>query len=323
MKLILKILLILSVFIVLALPANLAKAQEPQQVIPGGKLVLGGVYNLEAGQTLDGDLLVLGGNANLAAGSTVNGDVAMLGGNLNVDGRITGSLISLAGMVVLSETSVIEGDLATLGGGLQGEALAEVGGQVTSDTSPSFPLALPGDLRIPVPNIDVRFNPVWDFLWLLVQSFLWAALAVLIALFAPQATRRIGATVVSQPLVTAGLGLLTVVIAPMIIVLLTVTIIGIPVAFLGVVALVLAWAFGVISFGIEIGERLARSARSDWALPLSAALGVFALTLITNIIGKIPCIGWLAPFAVGVIALGAVLLTRFGSRSYPAEVVNH
>ncbi|MFQ5923361.1 MAG: hypothetical protein ACE5M4_11005, partial [Anaerolineales bacterium] len=33
-------------------------------------------------------------------------------------------------------------------------------------------------------------------------------------------------------------------------------------------------------------------------------------------IGLIPCIGWLAPLLVGAAGLGAVILTRFGSREY-------
>jgi hypothetical protein len=33
----------------------------------------------------------------------------------------------------------------------------------------------------------------------------------------------------------------------------------------------------------------------------------------------VPCVGWMAPAAVGLVGLGAVLLTRFGGRVYPYD----
>jgi len=55
-------------------------------------------------------------------------------------------------------------------------------------------------------------------------------------------------------------------------------------------------------------------------LPLSAALGTFVLNFVTNGIGFIPCIGWLVPFMVSMLGLGAVFLSRFGTQPYPQVV---
>jgi hypothetical protein len=322
MKTNLKILLILGLLLSLALPMVTAHAQPAQQIITGSKLVLGGVYALGMGEKLDGNLFILGGSASLAPGSTVTGDVAMLGGNLQADGLISGDLIALGGLVQMSESTMVEGDVNVLGGDLQGENLAAIEGQINSDNSASLPLVIPGGLHIPVPNFDLHINPVWDFLWLLFQSFLWAALAVLVVLFAEKPARRVGQTVASQPLISGGLGLLTAVVAPLVLVVVAITIIGIPVAILGILAMMIAWAFGIVAIGAEVGERLAKLGKSDWAFPVSAALGVFLVTLVINTVGKIiPCVGWLLPFLVGICGLGAVLLTRFGSRSYPTEIV--
>ncbi len=56
-----------------------------------------------------------------------------------------------------------------------------------------------------------------------------------------------------------------------------------------------------------------------WSLDPAAAAGVgtFVVSLVANGIGFIPCIGWLAPLFVSAVALGAVLLTRFGKQGYP------
>jgi len=320
MKMTLKYLTIFSLLMVLLLPTFAAHAQPVQQIITGDKLVLGGTFALENGETLDGNLFIFGGNVNLNTGSTVAGDVAMVGGNLNADGRITGNVISLGGVVQMSESTTVDGDVNVLGGNLQGEGQATISGNVTSDTSTSLPVIVPGGFRLPVPNINLSFNPLWDFLWLLFQSFMWAALAVLVALFAPNPTRRVAGAVTSQPVASGGLGLLTVIVAPLALLVVSLTIIGIPVALLAILAIVTAWAFGTIAIGMEVGERLAKMGKADWALAVSAALGTFILTLIVHGIGKlVPCIGWLLPFLVGVIGLGAVLLTRFGSQSYPIE----
>ncbi len=52
------------------------------QSTSGDKLVLGGVYTLDSGETLTGSLIVLGGSVTLEAGSTVTGDVVLLGGSM-------------------------------------------------------------------------------------------------------------------------------------------------------------------------------------------------------------------------------------------------
>ena len=86
----------------------------------------------------------------------------------------------------MSGSTVVAGDVNVFGGDLQGENLATIEGQVNSDSAASLPLSVPGGLRVPIPNIDLHFNPVWDFFWLLFQSFMWAALAVLVVLFAAE-----------------------------------------------------------------------------------------------------------------------------------------
>ena len=50
---------------------------------------------------------------------------------------------------------------------------------------------------------------------------------------------------------------------------------------------------------------------------LAGGLGTLVVSLVLGGIGFIPCVGWLGYFVVGLIGLGAVLLTRFGSRPYP------
>jgi cytoskeletal protein CcmA (bactofilin family) len=308
---------------------------QQQQGQSGDKLIIGGTYSLASGETLDGSLLILGGSANLDQGSIVEKDVTVIGGTINVSGQVKGNVSAVGGMVSLGSSAVIGGDVNTLAGQMTRDDGARIAGQVNTGTTGPFSLVVPGTVQIPgfqnfpsitlprnfnAPVVNVGFNPVMDGLWWLMRSFFWAALAVLVALFLSQRTGRVAESVIKSPLVAGGMGCLTILIVPLILLVLVITICGIPFALLGTFALWLAWGFGIIVIGYEMGKRLAQLLNADWAIPVSAGIGTFALTLGLNGIGAlVPCVGWMAPATVGLVGLGAVLLTRFGSRVYPYD----
>jgi hypothetical protein len=130
----------------------------------------------------------------------------------------------------------------------------------------------------------------------------------------------VGQAIVGQPFIAGTLGLLTVILTPLALLLLIVTILLIPVALVAVIALVLAAVFGWIALGLEIGQRFTAAIKQQWHPSLAGGLGTFVLALIANSLGSIPivnCIGWLVPFMVTLLAIGGVIMTRFGAR--PAE----
>jgi hypothetical protein len=323
-----------TVFYYTLLPGDLDEMSFPQQDIEGDKLVLGGTFTLARGETLDGNLFIVGGTARLEKDSVVEKNVMVMGGTLSVEGIIEGDVNLVGGLVTLVEGSVVGGDVNALGGNLLRDEGARVDGKVNTDIPGMFPFVLPGRIQIPnwgewsliqpgdlrVPRFDIALNPFWDGIWLLFRSFLWAAMAVLVVLFLPKYSERASEAAFSQPLIAGGLGCLTVLVVPLILVLLAITICGIPVSVIGVILLSIAWAYGVIVIGMEVGKRLAQLVKQDWATPVSACVGTFFLTLVVNSIGALlPCIGWLAPGIVGVVGLGAVVLTRFGTQNYPPE----
>lgn len=309
------ILLLLAVLLLwLAAPLP-ALAQGPD----GDQFVIGDDFELASGDRLDGDLIVFGGNVTLEEGSTVNGDIVLMGGNLEALGKVTGDISMIGGNATLGETAEVSGDIHLTGGELQ---RAE-GALVTGDVGGAFvPFSQDDrDGRVDVPRPREDRNPIWDFLWFLLRAFLWAGLAILVALFLPQQTTQVARVAAEKPVVTAGLGLLTALVFPLGLILLTLTIIGIPAAVVAVLLLVVIWAYGITSLGTEVGRRLAGWLRQDWALPVSAGVGTLVLVLVTNGINELVfCIGWLAPLVVGALGIGAVLLTRFGTQPYPPPV---
>jgi hypothetical protein len=91
-----------------------------------------------------------------------------------------------------------------------------------------------------------------------------------------------------------------------------------PGSLFGGIVLIVAWAFGIVALGVVTGKRLGGLLKQDWALPVSAGIGAFILTLVINGLNAILfCVGWLPSLLIGSIGLGAVILTRFGSHLYP------
>ncbi|HWQ82953.1 MAG TPA: polymer-forming cytoskeletal protein [Anaerolineales bacterium] len=312
------VLILLIVGIAFLLPAT-ALAQGPNE----DEVVVGDTYTLKSGETLDGNLFVIGGNATIEAGATLNGDVVVGGGYLTISGLINGDTFATGGVIKLTDTANIQGDIVTLGGSVDRADGAIVSGEITEGFREPFKLFTPGG-RFPAPpaNIQVSGNPVvnavWSGFWVLMRSFLWAALAVLLVLFVPSATQHVSHAAVNKPWLTGGVGLLSSLVLPVVLVILAITICLLPISLIGFLALGVAWAFGIVALGVETGKRLGIWLKQDWALPVLAGLGTFILTLVINGLNALlPCVGWLPSLLVGSVGLGAVILTRFGTQPYP------
>lgn len=318
-----KLLLLITFILILAFPATALAAELPSAARPGhsawinpqDQIVVSGNYELQSGQTLEGNLWVYGGNAKLDQDSTVTGNVILIGGNFFGDGNVNGSITAIGGSADLGDHAVIHGNVRLIGGSFTRANGARVEGQVITENRGPFQFT--GPSRVQVPGVDVRVDPFWSFLSLLFRAFLTAAIAVLVVMFLPRHTERVSNVVMTQPLISGGLGLLTIIIVPIVLVVIMITIILIPVSILGFLILALTIVFGWIAIGVEIGQRMAAAFKTEWVLPVSAAIGTFVLTLVADGIGRIPCVGWLVPAVIALLGLGGVLLTRFGTQVYP------
>jgi len=285
-----------------------------------GRVVFGGTYTLHDGETLDGDLAVLGGAAILEQGSTVDGDVIILGGNLEAKGEINGNLVVIGGNANLGPNTVVRGDAITFGGNVN-TGNARIEGDQVSGEGLDFPLDFRWgrDIDIPLRTFTgFRVSTQARVLGYLFQCFMLAALAVLVVIFWPNPTGRVASAVVDQPVVAGGLGLLTIIVAPILLILLMITICLIPVSIIGLILLVVAAVFGWVALGLEVGQRLAKALNQEYQPVVAAGLGTLVLSLVVNGIAFIPCVGWLVPFLVAALGLGGVLLTRFGAQAYVA-----
>lgn len=311
----------------------------------GDVFLLGQNYTLKSGDTLNGSLAVIGGNAMVEEESSINGDVVLVGGNLNligdvdgdvalvggnltISGVVDGDIVIVGGQALLTETAIVKGNIATVGGNVEKEPGAEVTGTITNNAPmvdvPNVPDVpnIPNTPNVPgVPTIRVDVNPFWEIAGVFGRAFAVAAIGMLLALFLQPQLDRVNLAITRQPLMAGGYGLLAIIIVPTAIVIMAITILLIPIALLAAFILPLAWLFGMVALGQEVGDRFTKSINQVWAPVLSTGFGTFMLVLIVGLVGLVPCVGWLASFLVTLTALGGVAMTWFGTRNAPGGML--
>jgi hypothetical protein len=308
-----KILLLLAVLLAPTMPVHASDGAGQ------GRLIIGQDFTLGPGQTVDGDLVVIGGTATVEYGGIVQGDIVVLGGSLRLDGQATGNAVVIGGAAAVGPRASVGSDLITLGGNLRHETGAHIGGDVITNL-PLAPMSLPPIGSRPVPSVPLSSQlpfgagALGSVVGVLLQSIGLAALAMLLTAFLHPQLERVAQAAQAQPLMVGSVGLLVAVVAPLAIVVLAITLILIPVALAAVILLVLAWLFGVVALGMLIGDRVAMSFRGSIEPVISAGVGTLILGLVVNTAHLVPCVGWLAPLLVGLLALGAAVVTLFGTR---------
>jgi predicted flap endonuclease-1-like 5' DNA nuclease len=312
------ILLVVVLLVIVGMLPRPVFAQEPAPVF-------GQPVRVADGETFRGDLVAFGGPVTVEGGGTVDGDVVAFGGPIDVAGRITGDVVALGGPVELRETARVEGDVVLMGGPLNRHSGAVVMGSVTHGFRfgdfPRFrvPLSPPGPSFTPEGLAPQGRSGIVSFLLALLgiafRAAGLAAIALLVVIFIPDQTHRVKRLTVSQPIASIGVGLLTVLVAALLLGVLIITICGIPVAVVLGLALVVAVVYGWIALGLMVGEQLLAGLNTRRPLPMVAAVvGVILITLLS----ALPCLGWIVSFIGGAWGLGAVVLSRGGTRDYPA-----
>jgi hypothetical protein len=330
MKNIIKISTIFLLALLVFLPLQTAFAGDGS--IPG-QFIFGQSFTLDNGQTMDGDLVVFGGSATIQEGAVVNGSVVVFGGSLTIAGEVKQDAVVFGGTATLTDTAHVYGDLSTLGSTLNRTNGSLVDGQVnTSDFhfgngQNGIPVSPKPFLPV-LPSPNINFHPLAELANVFTQAFGIAILAMLIMFFLAPHADRVAHAIIDMPLTAGGLGLLTVVAIPLVYlalallsVLVITLIVTIPLMIAVAVVLGMAALFGWIAVGYEIGQRFTKIIHQEWHPAFSAGLGVFFLTLVANgasLLNFVPglaCITWILPTLIGILALGGVVMTRFGTQA--------
>jgi hypothetical protein len=311
---------VVSVTLLLLLSLLLFATPAFAQGGDGGQVVFGDNFTLESGETLEGDLVVFGGNVELEEESVVNGSVAVFGGNVEVAGEIRGDLAAIGGNIKLEDTAVVTGDLANIGGKISQDEGAVVRGNIErvggdGGFACGIPrlMPVPGVPLPPAPPSRPSFSPFGWFVGELFEAIIWTlalmAIALLVTLFLPQHTDLTARTIAQYPLLSFGVGFLTLIIGTIVGAVLSIICLGVFVLLLLAIALLFGW----IAAGYLVGQRLMDALKKSWSPLWSSVIGVGLITVLAHA----PfCLGFLFFVIVASMGLGAVILTRFGSTPY-------
>ncbi|MFB6150227.1 MAG: polymer-forming cytoskeletal protein [Haloarculaceae archaeon] len=235
-----------------------------------------------------GDVDAAGGTLAVGEEARINGTLTAGGGTVTVAGTVGGDA-RLGGNVLLTDTATIDGSLR-YDGEFTRESGATVGGTVTRD-----------------PDLDVGFGDGFS-----VPSGVFTVYGVVVALLLgallllafPAFSGGVAESVAVEPLRTAAVGLLAVVVIPVALLVLAITIVGIPLSLAGFVAFALLVWVGTVYGRYAVGAWLLSLAdyENRWA---SLALGV-ALVAFVRLL-PVPFLGGFVRLVVFLLGFGALV----------------
>ncbi len=290
-------------------------------IIAGGNVtILSGVTddlraaggNLVVQGGVGGDAIIGGGQV-ILGGPGVVGDVAIGGGTVRIDAPVGGSLrigggrvyinSAIGGNINIEAESVTLGPKAVVAGTLTYKAAKELikeEGAVVSGTVAFTPRAASGTTAATAAAILS--------VWVLGKFFAILASALVLGLVFKRYSKTLVTNAVDQPWQMVGLGLIVLAATPVIAIILMVTLLGIPfgiLTMLGYIALLLLTA---IVTPIIIGSIVYHYFYDTWAVSWQTiVLG----TLLYSLVSMVPFLGWLTYFALTLLALGAIVNTKW------------
>ena len=320
--------LAIAVALLLAATPAAAKGSLPDE----GITVFNEDYTLAAGDRVEGDLVVVNGDVTLEIASRVEGSVFVWSGDVEVEGTVESDVVVTQGDLYLGDDAIVEGDVVcSWSCDLDREDGAHVDGNVVEGVPISLPRIVSEggpELRVPATTgaLDSGMRSWLNWLFRVLRAFasvvVLAIVAGLVAAILPRHTAQVGRTALAAPGHSVGIGILTVIAGVMLIVGLAVTICFSPLAIAVGLALGAGSLLGWIGIGALVGGRLLQAAKAREPAPMwTAALGTLLMSMVTMFVGAVgvPCLDVIASVVsaiVGFIGLGAVVLTRFGTRPY-------
>lgn len=275
--------------------------------------------------TVEGDLSALAGDVTVTETGRVTGNVAGAAGSIRIAGAVDGDVSGAAGDVAIAETGSVGGNLDVGAGTLRIDGTvagdvtvgaerivlgqdASVGGDLTYDGQLSGPRGVVAGSIDRDPSLGGPvFEPITPGFgeWVLgIYGFLVnLTLGAVLLLVFPRFSRRVADTAVEGPARAGAVGLLLLVGVPLVLLAVAITIIGIPLTIVGAMVFGLfAWVASVYGrFAVGTWLTAYTTVESRW---VSLLVGF----LVVGIAVRIPFVGWIPEFLVGLLGLGALAL---------------
>ncbi len=288
-----------------------------------------------------GDVVSVFGGSRTIGPDDVVGDAVVLGGSLHVRGTVTGDAVVLGGSLTTYEGSSIHGDVVVLGGRHRNQ-----GGTIGGERVEGVTFTGPRTTETRTATAAATRGPFHRVSRALVRIIsttgLFAALMLIgaaLVFYGRRYLETVSDTARGSTLRAGATGLATGLLAfpafIFLIVALAISIIGIPLLLVVVplypVVLVLAIGFGLLGGAHALGERTAEQRggafsghRNSYAYLLTGLAILFLPVVVGHLVGMVGFLsfvgwllrflGWVAIWLAATVGLGAVVLSRAGTR---------
>jgi hypothetical protein len=260
----------------------------------------------------------IGGSVVVDEDECVAGDVVVIGGNATIRGKVVGN-VTATGTVRVAATATVRGNVA--GRRVITEPGSTVWGGVTET---EFPWTEP-----PSPPASQGSAAVAIFVLLALEF----GAVILVSLLLPKPTDRLKQVYKENIFKAMAVGFVAELLFVPVLILLLITIIGIPVAVLGMpLALLAAALLGFTAFCLYISdfvkpkdesreESLLMKTMTGFVILEAPIIGQFFFQVINVTLASVlfGIVSVILIFIVFTASLGAALLTRLGTRDYPAS----
>lgn len=279
--------------------------------------VAGGNINVTG--KIDRNLTALGGNVDIADNAKIAGSVTLAGGQIVLNGPVGRDINFAAGTLTLNST--VGGDVTGFVGDLiimpqtkiagnltytsNTKATLESGAQVSGKTT--FHQTTPQQARAQDTGKKTAFAVIAMLTWIKIISFISTIIVgFLLITLLPVYTKTLGETIFSRLWANLGLGLVTLIVMPIILILIFITIIGIPLSLVTFAAYLILLYLAKIMIIITVGQRLVRLVSKNAGLILGLIIGALVYELLSYIT-PLNIIMTVLTYSIG---LGAILFTK-------------
>lgn len=270
------------------------RSAQGKRAVDPERVAFGHVVLVEEGEMVDE---VVGFGDDVHVKGAVRGDATSFGGSVIVfpTGSVGGDAVAFGGDIRVEDGGRIEGGRVSLG--VPGVQISEV----ESPAAGSLGATIASDAQGLLSSLYRR----------LVLFLSFAGAGVLVVGLFPARVSNIADALEDRPfrsmfvgvMATGFLSLFSVVFA-----LITVGL-GIPVSFVVMAMLGLAWLMGFVGLCQAVGDRLPFEQK-----PHGRWLAFLIGTVLLTCVGSLPLVGWLVVLAASALGIGAALSSRFGGR---------
>ena len=257
------------------------------------------------GEVHQGDLVAIMGDVQVEG--TVSGQIVVIMGSLELSGTAEGDVVSIMSRTKIHDTAEIGGQLVNIGGSLSRDAGSRVAGEIVDINFFRF---------IPFAGMAGGWSALLRLI-LIIKLIMLAALFLILLLVTALIPRRLSVMADAFPrrwgwALLVGLGAYTAVVIGCVV--LAITLIGIPLAIALGFAMFVTKCVGLASILFLVGHTAGRNLFGRDLPHLASVLGGF---FVYALLSLVPFFGSAFRLTINLLAVGIVLLTRFGAEPAP------